>query len=366
MKKEKSKSINIFSNFDLRVLVVFILILLVGLFFFFVKLNNYVDCDNAKFFVIAEKFATGEIIQFDSEISNADKWEWDFGDGSPIEKRQQALHRYQEPGIYTVSLTINGSCSMEKQIEIKSLGEILNQARVPKIVAPKSIKVGEPVRFKYKYKGEVFSWEWSFGESGRLDKTEPAPVYMYLSPGKKTISLIVNGDVKHIAKQTVFVKPREIVEQIYDDEEVIEAYVYEKEVEKFELPPGDPQKDPMEEFLDNVPLTPMPKKEKRPEEPKKPALAPDISEEQFELMILQVAAQAKTKEDFAQYICDDFEIPVVKNSNKIISFAQFCKSIQGKEIKIDNLRLTKDHLNCIDGFSIDYKVKKFFIWHKDK
>lgn len=361
----KKKTLTVFSNFDIRVVVAFCLLFVIGILFFLLKLDDYVDCDNAKFFIISDRFAVGEVIQFDVEVENAKDWEWDFGDDSPKEHRKQTLHKYTSAGIFTVSLVINGSCQLERQIEIKSLGEILNQARVPEIITPKNIQVGVPVQFKYKYKGEVFAWEWGFGESGRVDDTDGRPVYTFSSPGKKTVWLMLNGDAKHIAKQIVYVKPRDIVDEI-TDEEVIEGYVYEKDPVKFDLPPGDPKKDPLEEFLDKVPLNPpLKKKEELIKEKDKMALAPSISEEQFELLLLQVSKESKTKEDFASFVCEDFEIPVVKNGEKIISFAEFCKSIQGKEIRIDILRLTKDNLNCIDGFTIEYKIKKFFWWKKD-
>ena len=45
-------------------------------------------------------------------------WEWDFGDGNPINTDENPTHTYTTPGIYTVTLTITtigGAVSETKQ-----------------------------------------------------------------------------------------------------------------------------------------------------------------------------------------------------------------------------------------------------------
>jgi hypothetical protein len=79
----------------------------------------------------------------------------------------------------------------------------------------------------------------------------------------------------------------------------------------------------------------------------------------------QVANETKEKEDFGKYICENYQIPVIKNGDQVMSFEEFCKRIKGQEIKVEALRLTKDNLNCIDGFSITYKVKGLLGWTED-
>ncbi len=361
-KRRKALFKGVFSNYDIRIIIVFLILLIIGGLFWLYQRKDYVDCEDANFYVIAERFATEEVITFNNQTYNAKSWEWDFGDGSPKSYNQQVLHKYNKEGIYTVKLVINGSCEIEQQVEIRYLGKLLDQNKIPDILAPRVVSVNEPVHFDYKYKGEAFSWEWSFGESGRMDNTQPRPTYIYQTVGTKSVTLIINSDVKHIATQDIHVKPREIVTRKFEDP--LEGYTPEKEPEVFVLPPGEPQIDPMEEFIETIPLK---LKEKAP---KKDSiipleLAPDVSEDQFELLLMQVANQSKTKEDFSKYICGDYEIPVIKNGKNPIPFSEFCKQLKGKEIKINTLRLTKDNLNCVDGFSIEYKTKKFPFWVKE-
>ena len=44
----------------------------------------------------------------DESLGPISSWEWDFGDGSQLSYEQNPTHTYQDPGIYTVSLTVTG------------------------------------------------------------------------------------------------------------------------------------------------------------------------------------------------------------------------------------------------------------------
>jgi PKD repeat protein len=360
--KKKRSLINYLSKLDIRVLLVFIVLTLFGLFLFLFQLYRHVDCGEVDFSIDAQRRQVGEVITFRDSTPNAKSWKWDFGDNTKKVYDRSPLHKYKKAGVYTVTLEVNGSCTFNKTIEIRDLGEIIDSMKVPKIIVPKVVTVGQPVEFYYNYKGETFSWEWSFGETGQMDDTSEFPAYVYSTPGVKKVTLVINGDVPHIASKDIYVKPRKLTTTKTD---TIKSYVYEKDPKLFELPSGNPQKDPLEEFLRYVPgvpvTTPVQNKIKELEN----NMAPDISQNQFELLLLDVAKQSKTKEDFSKYTCGNYDFPVVKNNKKIMTFSEFCEKIKDKKLKIEALRLTKDNKNCIQGISITYKVKKAWIWIYD-
>ena len=126
---------------------------------------------------------------------------------------------------------------------------------------------------------------------------------------------------------------------------------------------GKAQKDPLVDMLTNIPVAPKdPKQEETPSPANK---VPDISNEQFILLLNGVASQAKTKDDFKEYLCENYQVPVVINDDKIVPFVQFCKEISGKKIKIETLRLQKDVNNtCIQNIHIYYRVKGKIFWKK--
>lgn len=347
----------VFANFETKIITLFALLLVTSIIVFSFKYKKHVDCDTSDFFIVAENFSVGEVIEFHNETLNATDWKWDFGDGSPRETKNHALHKYTEPGIYTVTLVINGFCLKEKKIQIKDHGEILDRTKLPTIIAPKIATVGQKINFTYKYyTNETFSWEWCFGETGQIDNTNEFASYSFRTPGPKTITLIVNGEYKFKTSKIIYIKPRPTFKK--DSEMMLEeGYTYEKPVNAFYKPKGNPKPDYSDTWLKPIPT--------RSKERHITEFAPDISENQFELLIHQVANQTKQKEDFSKYICDNYQIPVIKNGDQVIAFEEFCTRIKGKEIKIESLRLTRDNLNCIDGFTITYKVKGLLGWTED-
>jgi len=346
----KTKIPSVFSNIDYRVLAVFGIIIGIGLLILFLKEKKKIDCDIADFTIQSEKNTTGEYIEFINNTPNAEEWAWNFGDSTAVETKSHAYHKYEKAGVYTISLTINNYCVKQKQIEIRQ-GDLTDNFRIPKIIAPELVTVGQDVRFKFSYFEETYSWEWGFGETGKIDRTDENPVYNFQTPGKKTIYLILNGDVEHKAKKDIYVRPRELSKK----KDTLEAYNIQ--VAQYENPESNPTPDKSHELIAPIPI-------KRPA--KTQTIAPDISTDEFELLVYQLANQNKSVKDFTKYFPLNNDVPVIINENKIMKFSEFCKKVQNKTIKIDNIRLTKDNLNYISGFSINYKIKKYLLWWTEK
>ncbi len=348
------------SKVDYRIVLIFAVVLLTALIILFMRMRNHVDCDDVSLEVTSKNFLANENVHFKPSLTDAKEYEWDFGDGTPISKTATPVHKYLVAGKYFARLTINGTCYLEKEVIIKNINDIVLHQTVPEIIAPDVVRVGDPINFDYYFADdskEVYSWEWSFGESGEMDKLEENPVYIFQTPGQKRVSLIINGDVRYITSKNIFVKPRE---------PVLNTFQYKQRIrEEVALELGPPQIDPMDEYVLNLPVapTPIPLVEVIPVEKFR---APDISSEQFEILLLKVAEQSKTKEDFSEYLCKDYEIPVIKNEDSLIPFAEFCLGIKGEKIKVESLTLTKDpDNNCIVSINVNYKVKKNLIWVND-
>lgn len=354
MKKNK---INLFSNIDPKVYTSLGILLLLSLVVLSYQYTRHVDCENAKFIVHSDEFMINRVVEFYDNTEGAKSWEWDFGDSTAVDLRQRTLHKYKKPGDYIVKLKINGNCVHEKLINISSISQ--QTGYLPLIISPNVVNVGETVSFDAaKEDGE--SWEWSFGENGSTDALDKNPSYKFKSVGEKKITLIVNGDVEHTAVKTIYVAPKTIRAKQKID---MKSYEFEKPHVAFSLPVGSAQKDPLVDMLQYIPVSPKSKM-------KKDSLfvenkAPEISNEQLQLLLNQVAAQLKTKDDFKDYLCGKYDIPVVANDKKLIPFDQFCQQIAGKKIKITALRINKDSKNCIQNLNIQYKVKKMMIWMKE-
>ncbi|UTN02175.1 PKD domain-containing protein [Flavobacterium bizetiae] len=344
---------------DIRVIFFFAIILLIGLVTFIIQFFNHVDCEDVKFYIFSDHSQSEEAIDFYDKTPNAKSWKWDFGDGSEPDTRKHTLHIYKKPGKYLVTLTINGECINTQELIIKDK-YAADKLGSPQIITSKIITVGQPAYFRSGSESAK-TWEWAFGENRGIDETFANPVYTFSTPGEKTITLVINGDFSKVAKKVIYVHPRVIKKTNPLD---VTSYVYEKNADAFALPRGTVKKDPLDDMLQYVPVAPKTKTIK--DSIKEVKKAPKISEDQFEILLNKVAEGSKVKDDFAEFLCDDLEIPIVKNNNDLLTFAQLCANIKGKKIKIESIRLNKDkNNNCIKGMSINYKVKKYLIWVKD-
>jgi len=353
----KKRNINLFQNIDPKVYISLGSIFLISLIVLSYQYTQHVDCENAKYVIHSDEFVVNRVVEFYDNTEGGKSWEWDFGDSTAIDFRRRTLHKYKKPGDYIVKLKINGNCVHEKLINISSISQ--QTGYLPTIISPNVVTVGEVVSFDAeKESGE--SWEWSFGENGGTDALDKNPSYKFKSVGEKKITLIVNGDVEHTAVKTIYVAPKTISAKQKID---IKSYEFERPHLAFSLPPGSAQKDPLVDMLQYIPVSPKSQLKKDSINAEKKA--PEISNEQMQLLLNQVAAQMKTKDDFKDYLCGKYDIPVVVNDKKLVPFDQFCQLIAGQKIKITALRIARNEKNCIQNLNIHYKVKKYMIWMKD-
>lgn len=344
---------------DRRIILFFSIILLIAIVSFIIQFFKHVDCNDVKYYIFSDHWQSEEPVEFYDRTPNAKSWKWDFGDGSNTDTRRHTFHTYKKPGKYVVTLTINGECAHTKELVLTDK-YLLDKLGTPKIITSKIITVGQATYFN-SISENAKTWEWGFGEGRGVIETSSNPVYTFLTPGEKTITLVINGDFSRVAKKVIYVHPKVIKKTNPLD---VTSYVYEKNTESFSLPRGSVKKDPLDDMLQYVPVAPKNKTQKDSIIPIKKA--PKISEDQFEILLNKVAEGSKVKDDFADFLCDDLDVPVVKNDKDLLTFSQLCASLKGKKIKIESIRLNKDkQTNCIKGINISYKVKKYLIWSKD-
>ncbi len=381
-KQVKSKtSVDLFSNFDIRVFYVFFVFMLFGAILISLKRIDYVDCSTAEFQVIGERFTTEEVITFENHTPNARKYEWDFGDGSPKESRYKEMHQYKEPGVYLVRLKINNSCVIEQQVEIAYQEQIINKAEVPIIVVPEFAQVGEPVSFNFIYEGDVQTAEWSFGESGDFDVTNPNPKYAYKTNGDKTISLIINGDFQHMAKATIKItnskpkgNPKPVIH--YPPPPVPQPRPVPKPSFGTDVPTitapdvgettgrnttGNNTNGPSMGVITQPNNPPVRNNTTQPD--KNETRGENITSGQVQSLLSEVAANRKVATDFSPYTCEQ-SVPVNVNGD-LMPLSTLCSKIRGKKIRVNSVHINKNDKNCITNMQISLEVKKTIGWRKD-
>ena len=116
---------------------------------------------------------------------------WTFGDGS-TSLLTSPSHTYNAPGVYTVTLTVNGpggSDSETKQSYITVSDALAVEANFT--ATPRTGAAPLAVAFRDQSVGTVTAWSWNFGDGGT--SSAPDPDHTYSAAGVYTVSLTVNG-----------------------------------------------------------------------------------------------------------------------------------------------------------------------------
>ncbi len=141
--------------------------------------------------------STSDTVQFTDKSTDGDgtvaNWTWDFGDGS-ISHEQNPTHKYNDNGIYTVTLTITDNEGAEAKIMNKvTVANSLPTANF--FFIPEKASVGEKINFtdgSNDDDGEIIAWHWDFGDGSASDKQNPQ--HAYTKSGKYTVKLTVRDN----------------------------------------------------------------------------------------------------------------------------------------------------------------------------
>jgi PKD repeat protein len=136
----------------------------------------------------------GDDIQFiDASAGDPVQWEWHFGDGATSED-QFPTHVYEEPGLYTVTLTVSDddgagtpnipTSTVERRVAVApSLGR-------PEFTwEPQVATAGAGVQFFDLTDGQPVDWSWDFGDGGTSDLRNP--LHVFDQPGAYPVTMTV-------------------------------------------------------------------------------------------------------------------------------------------------------------------------------
>ncbi len=327
------------THFDLNVFITFLVLLLCGLALFSFRLNSKVDCSNVDFDVISNSYTIEDLIEFKSTDTSGVEWIWDFGDNAPEAYRSNVVHQFEKPGTYTVSLQMNGECAATRELVISKTKIIRSPELIPNIILPKYVRVGDKVEF---FNDSKFakSWQWSFGETTRVDGNDRKETYTYKTPGKKTVLLVVNEDRRHEAKKILTVLPAkkkakqerntnittpiaDVLVDIPDEPTIIEPPVVDDDEVAYIEISGDEIRDMLQKYsvrnLDDITIR--------------------------------------------NYFCVT-NIPVFNKSGDRFTVSQFFKAIRDvNKLEIKSLKLYRDKkAGCIKSMTVDMRTKKGLFW----
>ena len=131
----------------------------------------------------------------DQSTGYISEWNWDFdGDGTVDASVQHPAHVYDQPGVYTVSLTVSDSTNTDTRtrndyITVYESGEPLSAG-----FTADNTTGNAPleVSFTDESTGDIVSRGWDFDGDGVFDSEAENPVYVYEQPGTYTVILSVS------------------------------------------------------------------------------------------------------------------------------------------------------------------------------
>jgi PKD repeat protein len=120
-------------------------------------------------------------------------FEWNFGDGTTDNLNANPSHTYENPGIYTVSLSVTGPAGTNTETKV---GHIY-VGQPPTLLAEFSssdeeVNVPYEITFSSRSSGTPTNWSWTFGDGSSTTGWE-SPRKTYTVPGLYTVSLTVSG-----------------------------------------------------------------------------------------------------------------------------------------------------------------------------
>lgn len=150
-------------------------------------------------------------ISFENKSVNAQKYNWNWGDGTPASGEKAPTHTYKNPGEYTVTLTVLGKNG--ETVETKKKIRVSYPAPVADFSFSKGfVSTADIVSFTNK-SSNATEYVWDFGD-GSPKETAMTPTHQFKSPGTYTISLQVSNPdgMKSVIRKTIEIQQKLFVD----------------------------------------------------------------------------------------------------------------------------------------------------------
>src|SRR5579859_1373779 len=122
---------------DDRAIITMIIPAVVSLLIMAWRFTNHTVCSPFSVTSRSEHYYTGEVVRFESNIGTFQTLHWDFGDNQGNDSKiSSAVHAYDVPGDYTVTLTVNGECTEYVRVAIVAAPPVENPRLTVRFVYP--------------------------------------------------------------------------------------------------------------------------------------------------------------------------------------------------------------------------------------
>ncbi len=128
-----------------------------------------------------------------TQFADEDAYLWQFGEGEGFSNAQNPTYIYNNPGVYTVTLTAFNDLGIPVTVSREAAVEIFEQPQARFTVRPTTIYLPDKPVFFTNLSFGADSYLWDFGDGNT--STEFEPIHIYEKPGIYDVSLTAfNGD----------------------------------------------------------------------------------------------------------------------------------------------------------------------------
>jgi hypothetical protein len=178
--------------------IVIAILILAGIIFLFK--SSLFDKRTVDARILKDELYLNEDLVFTDNTKNAKKWLWEFGNGAKL-TTQNGTYRYNKSGSYIVRLTVDGQLREQFPLTVRDTVTAIADTVVT-IGGPTSGVVNEEVRLEAEGKANTF--QWSFGETNRVDVKGRTALYTFHTPGKFLVKLNTDNSLRPIY-HTIFI-----------------------------------------------------------------------------------------------------------------------------------------------------------------
>jgi PKD repeat protein len=128
----------------------------------------------------------------DLSTGEIDSWEWDFdNDGVTDSTDQYALYVYEDPGDYTVKLTVRGKGGTDSKVKSSYIVVSPPACKADFVAEPRECHGVTTVQFTDLSIGDMTGWAWDLNGDGNIDSTVQNPAYTFSKDGLYSVTLTI-------------------------------------------------------------------------------------------------------------------------------------------------------------------------------
>lgn len=132
------------------------------------------------------KYAGTAVAFINNSVGKIEISEWDFGDGTPINKKSSPEHIFTKAGNFKVTLKVKGPYGENKKSDFIKISQ---PQSVQFSFSPKEPVHNQKIKFANESIGEYRKWEWDFGDGNTSN--EHSPEHAYKKVGDYNVTLTV-------------------------------------------------------------------------------------------------------------------------------------------------------------------------------